>query len=231
MWWDWSTAGKKKNGKPYAKKGPYGKAEYATKKGNFRWEKNVVPEYFWFNGAISGVTAKDMIDPGKIVPVNQPLGSRSEKNARIFPFKVHRGKQPYDKVNKTLLIPRLFGKKDTGAYWANYDWQKALTVGMEYAGLPYSGQFDFVETTYVFPITHMVAPKNQTLACGKCHKRETGRLANLAGFYMPGWDRTALVDTFGWLLILGSLGGVMLHGLGRLFVRNKKEESSNESNQ
>ena len=39
MWWDWSKAGKKKDGKPYEVKGEHGKDIYNTKKGEFRWGK------------------------------------------------------------------------------------------------------------------------------------------------------------------------------------------------
>ena len=143
-------------------------------KGEFRWEKNVQPDYFWFNGSINAITARDVIDPSRPVAINWSVGSRGDENARIFPFKVHEGKQPYDKINKTLLIPKLFGPKGSGAYWAEYDWKKALDNGMQAAGLPFSGEFDFVETAYVFPITHMVAPKENAVACIECHARKGG---------------------------------------------------------
>jgi hypothetical protein len=84
-----------------------------------KWAKNVKPEYFWYNGSISSVTAKDPIDPSQLVQVSHPVGSREDENARIFPFKVHRGKQPYDKVHKTLLtpcspVPTATGQPSTG---------------------------------------------------------------------------------------------------------------------
>jgi len=70
----------------------------------------------------------------------------------------------------------------------------------------------------------MVAPKDNVVACSECHIRDEGRMANLAGFYMPGRDSADLIDTLGWLVILGSLVGVSLHGIGRIFTngRNKK---------
>ena len=224
LWWDWSKAGKKKDGKPYKIKGPLDKPTYDTKKGEFRWGKNIAPSYYWFNGSINTLTATDMIDPSGVVRVSWPAGGQDDSHSRIFPFKVHRGKQPYDKVNKTLLIPHLFGNKESGAFWSNFDWKLALTRGMEYAGLPFSGEYDFVETSYVFPTTHMVAPKEASLDCGVCHSRD-GRLANLAGFYMPGRDRSGFIDTLGWAVVLASLAGVALHGLGRIFSRGGKENS------
>ena len=215
MSWDWSQSGKLKDGKPYKNKGAFGKMDYLTIKGAMKWEKNVQPVYDWFNGSIDSVTVKDRIDPAGDVAVSRPVGDRTDPNARIFPFKVHRGVQPYDKAHNTLLAPLLSG---SDGYWKTLDWQVALSKGQEALDLPFSGEFDFVETTYVFPITHMVAPKENTVACAECHRTENSRLANLAGFYMPGRDRWGGVDTLGWVAVLGALVGVVLHGLGRIFT-------------
>ena len=215
MRWDWSKAGKMKDGKKIKHKGLFGKEDYLTIKGEMHWEKNVRPEYFWFNGAIKSTTAVDIIDPGDVVKVASPVGSRADANSRIFPFKVHRGRQPYDKVNNTLLAPILSGPK---GYWETLDWNEALTLGQKALGLPFSGQFDFVDTTYVFPTTHMVAPKESVVACSECHARSDSRLANLAGFYMPGRDKLNVLDALGWISVLGALLGVALHGLGRVFA-------------
>jgi hypothetical protein len=60
----------------------------------------------------------------------------------------------------------------------------------------------------------------------KCHVRQDGRLAAVAGVYMPARDRISLLDTLGWLAVLGALLGVTLHGLGRIFTKanGRKEE-------
>ncbi len=221
MSWDWSKAGDRKDGKAYTIKGPLGKETYMSIKGEMVWEKNVKPEYFWYNGSIRSITAKDVIDPILTIAVSQPEGSRDDRNARIYPFKVHHGNQPYDKINKTLLAPLLSGPN---GYFTLMDWKKSLTLGMEAIGLPYSGQFDFVKTTYVFPTTHMVAPKENVVSCMECHQREDSRLVNLAGFYMPGRDRVKAVDIIGWLVIMASIVGVSLHGLGRIFTNGKRKE-------
>lgn len=222
MWWDWSKAGQMKEGQPYKEKDEFGKPKYDTKKGEFHWARNVTPEYFWFNGSVSNLTAKDTIDPSGVVRISYPVGDMNDPGSRIFPFKVHRGRQPYDKVNKNLLIPKLFGKEGTGAYWAEYDWQKAVASGMQYAGLGFSGEMDFVETSYVFPITHMVAPKDKALQCQECHTKN-GRLKDLPGFYMPGRDTNRPIEVLGWIVVLGSLVGVFFHGLGRFITRGRKE--------
>jgi octaheme c-type cytochrome (tetrathionate reductase family) len=224
--WDWSTAGKKKDGKPYVEEGEFGKPKYDSKKGNFVWAKNVLPEYFWFNGSIEHLTVKDTIDPSQVVKINRPMGRLEDPNARIFPFKVHRGKLPYDKVNKNLVISHLFPKEkeDMDAYWKGFNWNKAITYGMHYAGLKYSGEYDFVETEYVFPSTHMVAPKENVVTCSQCHTRSGGRLANLGGFYMPCRDNFEALDTVGWIVVIWSFVGVFLHGLGRIFTSISRKE-------
>jgi len=172
------------------------------------------------------LTVKDTIDPSKPVALNRPLGSKDDPKSRIFPFKVHRGRQPYDKANKNMTIVHLFpkGKDDKAAYWKGYDWGSAIAYGMDYVDLPFSGEYDFVETSYVFPISHMVAPKDNVVSCAECHTRNEGRLANLAGFYMPGRNGSGLVDTLGWIVIIGSLIGVVLHATVRIFSgMNRKE--------
>ncbi len=219
MSWDWSKAGKKRDGKGYVEKGPYGKPVYKSIKGEFKWDKNIVPEYFWSNGSLTSTTMNDVIDPAQIVKVSHPVGDRSDPEARIFPFKIHRGKQPYDKVHKKLLSPLLSGPN---GFWTTFDMHDAIERGNKAMGIPYSGQFDYVETTYAFPITHMVAPKENAVACVDCHSRENSRLANLTGIYLPGRDQSKLFDTIGWLSVLGALVGVFFHGLGRVFTRNGK---------
>ncbi|MBF0111399.1 MAG: tetrathionate reductase family octaheme c-type cytochrome [Desulfamplus sp.] len=222
MGWDWSKAGKRdKDGKPYTVVGDLGKETYLSIKGEMIWEKNVKPKYFWSNGSQTSTTAVDVIDPSTVVKVSHPVGDKNDPNSRIFPFKVHKGNQPYDKVHKTLLGPLLSGEK---GYWTTLNWDESLTIGNEMLGLPFSGEFAFVESTYVFPITHMVAPREKALKCIECHTRNDGRLENLTGFYMPGRDKASIVDSFGWLAVLGSLAGVALHGLGRFLTRNGKEK-------
>ncbi|MBI9075715.1 MAG: tetrathionate reductase family octaheme c-type cytochrome [Desulfatibacillum sp.] len=214
MSWDWSTAGKKDDkGKPLVIKKD-GRNIYDGMKGDFVWEKNVTPEYKWFNGKLTYLTLTDKIDPAQQpIVMNTPSGSYDDPDARIFPFKVHRGKQPFDKGNNTFVVPHLFGK-DGAAYWKGYDWSKAIQAGMDYAELPYSGEYDFISTEYLYQTTHMVAPKEMALSCDACHAPK-GRLASLTGFYLPGRDASSFVDYLGWFIVLASLIGVLGHGLLR----------------
>jgi hypothetical protein len=187
--WDWSTAGQKDSeGKPFKKKGPLGLLTYDGMKGNFEWQKNVKPVYLWFNGSITQVMAYSKINPNQ-QPVNLTKieGDSSDPKARIYPFKLHTGRQPYDKENYTMVVAKLFGPPGSGAYWSDYDWNKAITAGMAYVGLPYSGKYDFIETNYYLQISHMVAPKEQAVSCQECHSLDS-RLKGITGVYIPGRD-------------------------------------------
>lgn len=160
--WDWSTAGQNIKGK----RDPLGKPTYMKKKGNFTWGMNIVPTYAWYRGEAGAYLPGDKIDPQGITKLSYPLGDRSDKSAKIYPFKIHTGKQIYDSVNNYLIMPKLFGK---GGYWSTFDWDNAAKVGMAASGLPYSGEYAFTETIMYWRINHMVAPKEQTLGCLDCH--------------------------------------------------------------
>ncbi|RPI44592.1 MAG: tetrathionate reductase family octaheme c-type cytochrome [Betaproteobacteria bacterium] len=222
MLWDWSTAGKLDGkGNPLKKKTADGKElAYDGMKGDFKWEENVVPEYRWFNGVIKyTLMGEKFEDTGGVVPINRIEGSSGDPDSRIWPFKLMRGKQPYDKKHRVLTVPHVFGQ-DEAAFWKTYDWPKALAAGMQSVGLEFSGEYGFVETEYYWPIVHMVAPKEKAVACDGCHARE-GRLAKLGGFYMPGRDTFPWLDRIGWALVLLTLAGVVGHGLLRLLLTRK----------
>ena len=161
-----------------------------------------------------------MIDPSRPVAVSSPVGSPEDRNSRIYPFKVHQGKQPYDKIHNTLLAPKVTGKD---GFFTTMNMPESLEIGMKMMDLPYSGQYDYVETTYVYPTTHMVAPKENVVACTECHQAENSRLTNLAGIYLPGRDHWWILDTLGWLAVLASLGAVAIHGVGRFFTNGRRK--------
>ncbi len=211
MSWDWSSAGAlSEDGKRKKQRNSAGWITYDSNKGDFTYERYVIPEYTWFNGDIRYTLVGEEIDPGRVLKVNEFLGGPDDPEARIWPVKTFRGKQPYDKELKTLAVFHSAGKDDA-AYWGNYDWDKAIKVGMQAVNLDYSGQYDFVETEMSWPITHMVAPKEDALQCVQCHSKR-GRLAGIAGVYLPGRDASALLDTAGLGLALLALIGVLVHG-------------------
>jgi len=166
--WDWSTAGTDAKNIPDA----FGKPTFSKQKGNFTWGKNIIPTYAWYRGEAGAYLLGDKIDPDKVVKLSYPLGSRKDKGAKIYPFKVHTGKQIYDKKNKIMITPKLFGE---GGFWATFNWDQAARLGMAESKLAYSGDYGFAKTAMYWRINHMVAPKEQALNCLDCHGKQ-GRL-------------------------------------------------------
>lgn len=166
LYWDWSTAGKDS----VAPKDEYGDQTYNKMKGSFRWGKDVVPEYYWYNETSERYLLGDKFDPENVLSLNKPLGKKGDPDSKIYPFKVHRGQQIYDTQNNYLIVPKLFG-----GYWKEYDWDKAAKEGMKSANLEYSGNYGFVSTEMYWKLNHMVSPKNQSLKCKDCHG-DAGRL-------------------------------------------------------
>ncbi|MGA9394756.1 MAG: tetrathionate reductase family octaheme c-type cytochrome, partial [Azonexus sp.] len=220
MGWDWSTAGQlDADGKPILKKDEHGHVIYDSRKGDFLLAENVTPEYAWFNGDVTYTLLGDKVDKSEgVTMINMLGGSAGDGRSLIWPMKVMRSTQPYDPVNKTLVKPHLSGDDDT-AYWTNFNWEKAVATGMKEDGAPFSGKVDFIKTEMSWPITHMVAPKGESVGCNECHARG-GLLEKIEGIYIPGRDANQTLNLIGWLAAAGTLAGVLLHGLVRI-VRRK----------
>jgi len=172
QWWDWSTAGNRNpDGTQRVVKDANGNTTYDSMKGNFEWKDKVVPEYRWFNGSVTYATLDTPITPGQRLTINQLHGSVSDAKARLFPVKHFTGKQPYDAGTGKLAVPHLFATSptDLAAYWKSYDWNASLTAGQAAVGRTYSGTMGVVETEMFWIQNHMVAPKEQALACADCH--------------------------------------------------------------
>jgi octaheme c-type cytochrome (tetrathionate reductase family) len=223
MSWDWSTAGKMgPDGKPMTLKNEDGYDTYMTIKGDFVWKENVKPEYIWFNGNVKYTLIGDKIEKGdKPTQINHFEGSPTDGKSMIWPIKLFRGKQVYDPVNKSLVITHLAGNDDT-AFWKNFNWDKAVAAGMTTANAKFSGKLDFIETESMWPITHMVAPKEKAVACAECHT-SGGRLEKIDGVYMPGRgrDHTNWLDMGGWAIAALTLLFVLGHGVGRSIAHKR----------
>lgn len=216
VWWDWSKAGQKVPGVgPKIVKDKDGDVIYDGMKGEFKLVRNATPGYFWFNGSVGHILEGDKIDPQKTpVIINKISGECGEEGAKIWPFKVMEGKQLYDPVNKTFIIPKLFGPPGSGAYWADWDWGKSSAAGMKAAGVPYSGKHDWIETKMYWPLTHLILEKKDALKCNDCHTRDS-RLSGLEACWIPGRDRSFVLDILGIVLVLGCIAGVSVHGIMR----------------
>ncbi len=160
--WDWSKAGDAAR-----KEDPH---HYLKIKGEFVYGKNLVPEYAWFNLKSYRYIQGDTIDPEKVTPLNKPMGDITDKNAKIWPFKIHRATQPYDKEYKYLLKPVTAGE---GGFWHEFDWDKAFKLAEDISGLKYSGSYGFARTDMYWPLSHMVSPASRALQCSDCHSEKS----------------------------------------------------------
>ena len=165
VYWDWSQSGQE------------GRVDdhftYLKIKGEFVYDKNFAPTYLWFNGNNEyRYILGDPLGKDGITYINKPAGNIEDKTAKIFPFKVHIAKQPYDVKNNYLLAPITAGKD---GYWTTFEWNSAFKLAEERMGLPYSGEYGFTETYMYWPTTHMVQSADKALQCDACHG-ETSRL-------------------------------------------------------
>jgi octaheme c-type cytochrome (tetrathionate reductase family) len=220
--WDWRTAGKTRNGEGYHEEGyVQGNGEhrytYKSIKGDFVYDENLVPEYAWFDGQMVYTTIDTQFDPNaEFIEINGFSGARGDQQSRIWPFKRMHTWQPYDKLNGTLVYAHLWGEDDA-SYWGNYDMGKAIAKGMADFNLDYSGEYGYIQTLSWWPITHMVAPKEDALTCDACHTPVASRMEGVDGVYMPGRDHTVWLDILGTLLVGGTFMGIIIHGLIRFF--------------
>lgn len=222
MAWDWSTAGKLKNGEPFETFDSLGNITYASIKGSFTWGRNVQPEYIWFNGTASHYLTGDTINEDSPIQMNTLHGSYDDPDAKIIPVKVHRAIQPYDPINKFVVQPKTYANiKGEGGFWKDFDWNSSIQHGMNYVGLPYSGKYSFAKTEMYWPINHMVSPKAKTVQCNECHTQKNSRIANLKDFYIPGRDQHAAVELFGFGTIILSIVGVGIHATIRIISKKK----------
>ena len=160
---DYSTAGRDLP----EKKDRFGMPTYAKQFGDLTWGMDLVPDYLWSDGTRRATLIGDKINPAAVVDLNAPVGEKRNPSARIFPFKAHTARQPYDTKNRTLAIPRLFED-----YWLNFNWGQAITAGMKAVGQEYSGEFGFVETRLYSSVHHSVKPAKAALGCADCHRAE-----------------------------------------------------------
>jgi octaheme c-type cytochrome (tetrathionate reductase family) len=163
--WDWSKAGDvDRVDDPH---------HYLKIKGEFIYDQNIVPEYRWFNMTADRYLLGDAIDSTKVTEINRPRGDWHDPTAKIWPFKVHRALQPFDRKNAILLPPVTGGE---GGYWKTFDWDQAMRLGAQASAVEYSGSYGFAKTAMYWPLSHMVGPKDRALQCDDCHG-ERSRMA------------------------------------------------------
>lgn len=169
--WDWSKAGNSSR-----KDDPH---TYLKIKGEFVYGKNLIPEYYWFNMTIRRYQWNDQLDPSGVTLINPPLGDINDRSAKIWPFKVHRAIQPYDKKFNYLLQPVTAGE---GGYWSEFNWDKAFRLSEPVSGIKYSGSYGFTRTDMFWPLSHMITAGDKSLRCNDCHGPDSRMNWNALGY-------------------------------------------------
>ena len=160
--WDWSKAGQDVE----SSSDEFGEVSYLKSKGEFTWSQNIKPEYYWSNGTLKYYELGEKVEKNKSVDLNKPDGKISDAKSKISPYKVVKVKQPYDPVNKYLIIPKIYGED---GYQATFNWVSASEKGMKFVNLEFSGSVDFIEAKMCWPINHMVMSSENALKCTSCH--------------------------------------------------------------
>ncbi|MEA1969751.1 MAG: tetrathionate reductase family octaheme c-type cytochrome [Thermodesulfobacteriota bacterium] len=159
---DWS----KGDGKTKILKQTENRIEMYHKSGLLIKEKNLTPQYAWYNGKQTRYLKGDPGNLGGVTVFNPPEGSITDPSAKITPFKFMKSMQPADAENGQIIVPNLIGKD---GFYATRDWKQTAELGMKAAGLKFSGKVAFAETLLYRRINHGVTPKEDALSCLDCH--------------------------------------------------------------
>lgn len=153
-----------------------GQPTYDRNRGTLVWAKDVVPVARWFDGRwrrkimLAEDTYPNAGTVGDPVVLAEPVATKNTAGAKIYPFKVMRGRQPADTVNQRLIVPHLYGSAaGANPFWEKYDWAAALAEGAAYGGVAYSGTHGFVNTLTYLSVNHEIPPREFALLCESCH--------------------------------------------------------------
>ncbi|MBF0348039.1 MAG: tetrathionate reductase family octaheme c-type cytochrome [Magnetococcales bacterium] len=230
VFWDWRTAGQNKGNTEVP--GILQREGHLPEKISFRhsrthgtllWGANLVPRYAWFNGKVDFLSLNEKLAPTGPVEINRIFGSVADSSARIWPFKKMWAMLPYDPVNQTLVTNHTIqdGPEDKEALEQSGDLKRSVAAGMKAAGFPFSGEIGFREGVMYFPLTHMVAPREQSLTCRECH-RNGGRMDGVEGVYMPGRQNNPALHAIGKGCVLLTLIGISVHATLRIVMRPRR---------
>lgn len=138
---------------------------------DIKLEKDVKPVYGWYNGTtweqLLGEPVHRLADG--TVGMMVPQGSRQDPKAKIFAFKLHRGRLPMLDDKKWLIpivVEQVFpsGKID----------EPVKSAAREIYGIA-DAKYSWTETSRYMGIFHGVEPANKALGCLECHSPK-GRL-------------------------------------------------------
>ncbi len=134
------------------------------------FQSDVTPAYAWWNGTTSHQRMGEEVevrDDGTIHMMD-PQGCMHD-GARIYPFKLHRGRLPV-LADERWLVP--IGVEE---FFADGDIHKAVLEGGHHQYGLEAFEYEWVDTKRWMGIFHGVVPKERALVCLDCHA-EGGRM-------------------------------------------------------
>ena len=114
-----------------------------------RRASKVKAEYFWWNGSFTAT--------------GEPVGSRKDPQAKIWPWK---------RTTFRLVADAASGKPlplKASVYAVQGDPGAAAKAGAEETRTTYSGQWKAIEASRLLVLNHQIAPKEEALKCENCH--------------------------------------------------------------
>jgi len=134
-------------------------------------QSNVTPAYAWWNGQTRHQLMGEEVKVQKdgTVYMMSPVGSKKDKTAKIYPFKLHLGRLPVLQ-DERWLVP--IGVEE---FFADGDIHHAVLEGGHYQYGREEFAYDWVDTKRWMGIFHGVVPAANALTCLDCHV-EGGRM-------------------------------------------------------
>ena len=166
MAWDWSTAGRLRNGEPFEETDTAGNLTYASIKGTFTWQPDVVPDYVWFNG-----TAGHYLIGDRVSTTDTPISAQHAlRQLRRSGREARSGEGPPRETDlrpgqiKHSIQPKLYAAaKRRGRVLADFDWGSRRPRGDAGRRGCRSVALTRSSTAAHLPVNHMVAPKERAL--------------------------------------------------------------------
>lgn len=135
----------------------------------------VKPVYLWSDGTSKYYKEGEKIGNKSIPVLVSPNGNISDPKSKITPFKVVKGKLPFDEQNQYLIAAKFSGND---GFIKTGNIQAAAQKGMTEMNLNYSGNVSFIEAEMYVSVNHMVSPKTSALKCTECHGVKGKKLLN-----------------------------------------------------
>lgn len=129
------------------------------------FQKNVTPVYAWFNGTSVAALPNQAVrlDRDGRVIMMAPIGTRRDPSARIYPFKLHRGRMPL-MTKRRWIVPMLVEE-----FFADGNVDAAVrNASREFYGIA-NPEYGWADTVRYMGIFHGVQPADKAVSCLGCH--------------------------------------------------------------